>query len=234
MITHMVGTIERRILVSYRVDPDVAAALVPAPFRVATVRGVAIAGICMIRLTELRPRGLPRAVGLTTENVAHRWAVEWDGPDGPERGVYVPRRDTSSRAAAVAGGRLFPGPMHKGRFVVDEDEDRLVLDYASGDGAVAVSVRAVATARLPAGSVFDDLATASSFFRRDSTGWSPARTGAECQPVELCTEAWNVAPLDLRSVRSSWFDDRTRFPAGSVELDSGLVMRSIAATWVAR
>ena len=116
----MVGTIERRLLVNYRVDPEVLAAHLPAPFRPQVVHGVGIAGICLIRLGHLRPQGLPAAMGTTTENAAHRIAVECDGDAGREHGVYIPRRDSSSRLTALVGGRLFPGEHHRGRFSVHE------------------------------------------------------------------------------------------------------------------
>jgi hypothetical protein len=64
-----------------------------------------MAGICVIRLTNLRPAGFPSGIGLTTENAAHRIAVEWDEPEGPCRGVFIPRRDTDSRLTVVLGGR---------------------------------------------------------------------------------------------------------------------------------
>ncbi len=49
------GVIDRRILVNYRVDPDVMARIVPSPFRPQIVGGYAIAGICLIRLRRIRP-----------------------------------------------------------------------------------------------------------------------------------------------------------------------------------
>ena len=39
-------------------------------------------------------------VGIRTENVAHRFAVEWDGDDCTQVGVFIPRRDTNSRITA--------------------------------------------------------------------------------------------------------------------------------------
>jgi hypothetical protein len=56
------ATIERRILVNYRVDIDVLASLLPAPFRPAPCGGVGIAGICLIRLGGIRFSGLPTCV----------------------------------------------------------------------------------------------------------------------------------------------------------------------------
>lgn len=72
------AVIDRRLLLNFRVDPETAARLVPAPFRPSLSTGFAIAGVCLIRLTELRPHGFPRAIGITTESAAHRFAVEWD------------------------------------------------------------------------------------------------------------------------------------------------------------
>lgn len=51
------GVIDRRILVNYRVAPEVAARLFPAPFRPKLANGYAVAGICLIRLKQ-NPTGL--------------------------------------------------------------------------------------------------------------------------------------------------------------------------------
>ena len=59
------GVIARRLLLNFRVRPDLLAPLLPAPFRPKLVKGYAIAGICLIRLTQLRPRFLPAIVGLS-------------------------------------------------------------------------------------------------------------------------------------------------------------------------
>src|SRR6185436_17025543 len=78
------GLSKRRILVNYRVDPAVLTPLLPMPFRPKIVRGFGMAGICLIRLKGLRPAGLPAWLGISSENAAHRVAVEWDD-DGTTR-----------------------------------------------------------------------------------------------------------------------------------------------------
>src|SRR4051812_12690190 len=102
------GVIDRRILVNYRVAPQVLAKFLPVPFRPKLIQGVGMAGVCLIRLKHIRPRSFPLPLGLSSENAAHRIAVEWEGREG----VYIPRRDTSSRINAAVGGRLFPGVHH--------------------------------------------------------------------------------------------------------------------------
>jgi len=82
------GIIERRLLVNYRVAPGALAGILPAPFRPKLVGGYAIAGICLIRLASVRPRGLPAGLGLRSENAAHRIAVEWDADGRSHDGVF--------------------------------------------------------------------------------------------------------------------------------------------------
>ena len=119
------GVIRRRLLVNYRVDPDVVARQLPQPFRPKLYRDTAIAGICLIRLEEIRPKGFPRLAGLSSENAAHRIAVERDDAEGRHEGVYIPRRDTGSLVNQMAGGRLFPGEYR--RATSGRHLDRIVL-----------------------------------------------------------------------------------------------------------
>ena len=122
--------------------------------------------------------------------------------------------------------------MQHGRFVVREPDPRVDVRYVSDDGTVAVEVRGAEAEGLPAGSVFESVDEASEFFRRDTVGWSPSTRTECCEAVELRAMSWNVTPLAVELVRSSWFDDHSRFPAGSIEFDSTLLMRRIRAEWV--
>jgi len=226
----LVGTIERRLLVNYRADPEVVQRLLPAPFRPQLVHGHAVAGICLIRLGSLRPPGLPAALGLRSENAAHRIAVEWDDGGETRTGVYIPRRDTASRLTTVVGGRIFPGHHHRARFVVEEHDDRVAVSFRSDDGDAAVSVHGEVVDELRGSELFADLAEASTFFEAGAVGWSAA-TPTKCDGLRLETTAWRVEPLLVRAATSSYFADTARFPDGSVELDSALVMRDVPVRW---
>jgi uncharacterized protein YqjF (DUF2071 family) len=122
------GLIDRRILANYRVDPDVVARVLPKPFRPQLVRGFAIAGICLIRLKNVRPKFLPLPWGIHSENAAHRIAVEWDVNGKTQTGVYIPRRDSSSLLNSLAGGTLFPGEHHYATFKVQESDSQLSIN----------------------------------------------------------------------------------------------------------
>lgn len=228
------ASMDRRLLVNYRVDPDILASRLPSPFRPALVGGHGVAGICLLRLRGVRPVGFPAAVGLASENAAHRVAVEWDTTDGTATGVYVPRRDTSSRLSALAGGRLFPGRQHRARFDVVEGDGRYRIGVTSLDGEVDVYVDASVSERVMAGSVFDDLDAASRFFRSAPVGYAPASDPGAFDGVELGTDGWAMTPVHLAETRSSFFDDPRRFPPGTATPDSAFLMAGICTTWSAR
>lgn len=225
------GLIDRRLLVNYRVDPDVLARLLPPPFRPKLVRGRAMAGICLIRLKQVRPRFVPAWLGIRSENAAHRAAVVWQDGGVSREGVYIRRRDTDSRLNAWAGGRLFPGLHHHARFDVNETPERIEIALTSDDGETRVAVAGRVVERLPGSSVFGSLAEASAFFEAGSVGYSATPDPAVFHGMELRCRRWEVTPLEIETATSSYFDDRSVFPSGSIELDCALLMRGIAHEW---
>lgn len=225
------GVIARRLLVNYRVAPDVLARHLPAPFRPQVIGECGVAGICLIGLRAVRPRGIPAAFGLSSENAAHRIAVEWDDGGTTHRGVYIPRRDTSSRMNVAIGGRVFPGLHHRAQFAVRDDGDRIAVSLVSDDGQTQVAVEGHVSAALPADSVFGSLAAASAFFERGALGYSVSRHSGVYDGLELRTSNWEVSPVAIDRIVSTFFDDRAAFPAGSVAFDCALLMRDIAHEW---
>jgi Uncharacterized conserved protein (COG2071) len=230
----MQGVIERRLLVNYQVDPAVLARLLPPPFRPQTFNGCGMAGICLIRLTHMRPRGLSGWAGVASENAAHRIAVEWDLDRRRHTGVYVLRRDTNSRLNAAVGGRVFPGVHHLKEFVVQEGRERLEIKVASSSGAPLLHVQAQATDAWPLGSVFSSLDEASKFFQAGSVGYSRARTAGQYEGLELKCRSWRATPAEILLASSSVFDNERYFPRGSAMLDCGLLMRRVVHEWHCR
>ena len=228
------GVIDRRILVNFRVAPEVLARVLPAPFRPKLVEGHGIAGICLIRLRNLRPRFLPPFMGFSSENAAHRIAVHWDDDGGPREGVYIPRRDTSSRFNSLVGGRLFPGLHHHARFEVSESADRYSVGMDSNDGKTRVVVVGHESDHLPSSSVFHSLQEASDFFERGSVGYSATSQPGAFDGLELRSYSWGVSPLAVERVESNFFSDQIWFPPGSVEFDCALLMRDIEHEWQAQ
>jgi hypothetical protein len=221
------GRLARRILVNYRADPEVVRPLLPAPFEPLLEAGRAVVGLCLIRLEALRPLGLPRALGLSSENAAHRIAVRRPGGTG----VFVLRRDSPSLVAVAAGGRLFPGVHGRASLEVEERGQlrRVAMRTADGAGDVRVEVRPVE--RPAVGSLFPDVDAASRFFRTGAVGFSRGHRPDRLEGMELRLHGWNLAPLEVLRLESAFYDDRERFPAGSIEFDSAFLMTGLDHEW---
>jgi hypothetical protein len=220
---------ERRVLVSYRIKPDLVQAILPAPFRPALADGYAVGSICLIRLSGIRPAGVPTAFGVRADNVAHRIAVLLDTGDGPVPGVYIPCRYTSSRVAALTGGLLFPG-LRMARFGGAEQDGRYRITADSADGDIRIAVDARIAPSLPAGSVFADLDDASRFFRLAPNGYSATPVPGIFDGVTLQTSYRKVQALRVDAVTSSLFGDPRLFPPGTATVDSAFAATGLA-TW---
>jgi hypothetical protein len=229
-IPTIIGTIDRRILINYQADKEVIERFLPATFRPKLVKNKAIVGICLIRLKHIRPKGIPFNIGISSENGAHRIAVEWTENGQAKEGVYIPRRDTSSRLNSLAGGRVFPGVHHRADFKVKEDKGQYDIQFTSDDGTF-LSITARESNEWSDVSVFGDKDCASDFFRNGSVGYSPDKIGETFDGLELKTKKWEVSSLTVSKVTSSFFEDRRIFPAGAVTFDNALLMRNIDHEW---
>ncbi|MGK2862664.1 MAG: DUF2071 domain-containing protein, partial [Chitinophagaceae bacterium] len=222
------GIIDRRILVNYIVEPDVVRKIVPAPFRPKIFKNKAVVGICLIRLKHIRPKGFPNFIGISSENGAHRIAVEWTENEEIKEGVYIPRRDTSSLLNSLAGGRIFPGRHYHAKFDVKEENGHYHIAFKSSDGTT-ILIDGDKNETLNSGSIFQNLEEASSFFEGGSVGYSP--DGDKFDGLKLKTFNWKVEPLIVTRLQSSYFENEGIFPKGSVQFDNALLMTRIKHEW---
>jgi len=230
-IPTLAGTIKRRILVNFRADPEVIQKILPEGFRPKLQNGKAIAGICLIRLENIRPKYAPEFIGIDSENAAHRIAVEWDEDGETKEGVFIPRLDTSSRLNELAGGTLFPGEHNRAEFDVVESDDAIDFAMHSSDGKIDVRLHGEFADELPADSIFDCVDEASEFFRGGALGYSVTKSGKKLDGITLETKEWKVRPVKVDNVRSSFYEDTSIFPDGSIVYDHTLIMRDVEHEW---
>jgi len=222
------GYIDRRILVNFTVDPEIIRKIIPQPFYPQVYNGKSIVGICLIRLKQIKPKGLPDFIGISSENAAHRVAVAWKENEIVKQGVYIPRRDTSSLLNSLAGGRIFPGKHYLAKFNVQEGNGNYHIDYISSDNA-SISIDAKVTSEFDSNSIFDNIENVSEFFKNGASGYSPVKNKFE--GLQLKTYTWQMQPLEVLNVHSSFFEDELIFPRGSIKFDSALLMKGIEHEW---
>jgi len=225
------GLIRRRLLLNYRVDPAIIQKQLPAPFRPKLHGDYSIAGVCLIRLEQMRPRIAPSILGVSSENAAHRIAVTWEDDAGLHDGVYIPRRDTSAWVNRIAGGRLFPGEHHAATFQVIEQDNHIDFRMQSQDQLVRVELSGKLTDEISTDSCFRSLHNASKFFETGSVGYSVTTDKQRLDGIRLTTDEWKVEPLSVERVYSSYFSDSNLFPPGSAVFDCALIMRNVRHAW---
>lgn len=222
------GYIDRRILINFTAEPKDVEKILPYPFRPKIYRGKAIVGICLIRLKNIKPKGFPDFIGISSENGAHRIAVEWDENGKIKSGVYIPRRDTSSHLNAFVGGKIFPGKHYLATFNVDEKDGNYHINFRSSDNT-EISIDAHKTESFNKKSIFETLERASDFFEKGDLGYSPNKE--QFEGLRLTVYDWEVKPLYVSNVQSSFFEDENIFPKGSVKFDNALLMNNIEHEW---
>lgn len=224
------GLIDRRILVNVRLRLDVAESIVPPPFRPQLVRGWAVAGVCLIRLRQIRPQGMPAYFGVSSENAAHRIAVEWEHQGQTLHGVYIPRRDTGSRINALAGGRLFPGLHHLRRFSAKEQGGRFQIRIEGEGSSPPILELAVAKSTQHQSQLFGSVEAAREFFRQGAVGYSPSNNEREFDGIELRASNWALTPLSVNHFHSQFLEEMTGIRSAS-DVDSAYLMEHVAHSW---
>ncbi|MBI3406264.1 MAG: DUF2071 domain-containing protein [Acidobacteria bacterium] len=231
MLPTLEGTIARRVLLSFRADPLVVRRLIPEPLELLQVDRAAIVGVCLLRLEHLRVKGMPGAMGFTSENAAHRVAVRFPGEHGMEEGVFIWRRKTDSGMLAQLGGRLFPAEFQRASFQVREDGIGLSIEVATEHSTADVSLLARFNDDGWSSSIFPDFSAAKEFFRRGECAFSCTGHASILEGVRLHASRWEMSPLEAVAVRAHFFEQPEYFPRGSVEFDSALLMRGIPHEW---
>jgi hypothetical protein len=115
----------------------------------------------------------------------------------------------------------FSDIVYRASLLYDAPSDNITLWYSGASFADSRYTWRIATETL----------TASEFFERGSLGYSATTRPGEFDGMELQSFGWRVEPVSVTRVESSFFEDRARFPAGSIEFDSALLMRDIPVIW---
>ena len=224
----VIGVIGRRLLVNATVDADLVRPLLPPGVTASPPGpagdGRALVGICLLRVRDLRPAGLPTALGRSFDGFAHRIAVT-RGDGSP--GVHIVRRETADRLARAVGGRLFPGT--HGAIDVEPMADDLRVE-ARGRGGPALVVDVVDEPP-PSGStpsVLGDDDAASRFFAAATEATSPSRRTGRYEALHMDAAPFSVRAVRVREVvldRLAWA--LGNLPPSALRFDSAFLVRDV-------
>lgn len=145
--------------------------------------------------------------------------------------MYIPTRHSGAVVNIAVGDRLFPDRHERADFTSAESDDAIAVAFTARDSQCFVDAAVGMRDELADSELFASTTEASNFFRAGAAGFSPTRRSARLDGLELRTTTWRIQAADIRHVRSSFFDDRVAFPAGSIRLDSALVMRDVTVEW---
>jgi hypothetical protein len=232
----MVGDVRERFLLTYRVDPRAVRALAPGPFEPVVRDGVAFAGVCLVEMRGMRPRGLPARLGFADHEAVYRLIVEYESPTlGRLRGIVAPRSDAAHPLIVVGGRFLSHYGFHHARIEKRRRGNHVLLRHRTADGGGDLDAElAVDPERraLPLGSCFASLDDAVDFLvgMRHSFSWDRRRQVVHRSLIRHAPWTMSVA-LPLRPPRLAYFAGEPFRHYGGAELDSVLQMRDVPHVW---
>lgn len=174
------ATLERSVVLTFSVDAQRAAALVPAPLELDLYNGCAFIAAAMVQTRGLRPARLPSWFGRDFGLIGYRLFVQHRNAHKRRRGLFILRSETNSRIMRILGGLL---TTYRYRFSDIEFRDSLIrgpdleVRYAADDAA-----------QLPKHSPFPD--------------WRAARRYAGPMPFTFSVHGSTL--LSVRGRRSQW------------------------------
>ncbi|HZI25437.1 MAG TPA: DUF2071 domain-containing protein, partial [Chryseolinea sp.] len=225
------GIIDRRILINYRVHPEVIKNLLPPHLDPLVINGYGSAGICLLRLKNIGIKHSSQFLRITSENAAHRFLVKWIENGEEMHGVYIPRRDTDSVLNVWLAGNLFSWPHYMAHFEIQEGRGSYSLKMKSKDMSSHLQIRAEIANDFPTVSMFDSLEHASTCFQNCAVGISPSKNPNQLKVIQLKTKTWIVTPLHVQELQSSYFENSNLFPTGQIHFDNALLMEGIEHEW---
>lgn len=222
-ISSLRGRVQCRYLMVYRVDPAVAAPLLPEGSSPHVFRGSTLIVLCYTHLVGASSRLLPRWLRGQSDHLAWRIPVVRDGV----RGVWIPRRDTSSWVSVRFSGALSQGTYHLARFELEDGEGRLRLRVSAG-GEEVLYLAAEHAGELR-GSLFSTTRQAHEYLAEAGAVNPPDPLAPALDRLDVGTGN-TVEPLLVRELRIPRFEDVGLFPRGSVEFDCCLRLTNARRT----
>jgi uncharacterized protein DUF2071 len=206
----MVGRIDECFLLSYGIDPEQAAGLVPAGLELITCRRAAFFNIVICHVDRMRARFTPLALGVTYWHIAYRIQVRATlADDRPIEGLYFLRSDIDRPLFGVIGNRLTDFHFHAARVRFSNDDEaawRLRVEPTAGDALASLTVRRAASNSLAPGSPFASLEERERVLKYAPFGLSVFNSGQCLRVAEVIRDEalWREEPVEVEAADWSY------------------------------
>jgi hypothetical protein len=206
----MVGRIDECFLLSYGIDPEQAAALVPEGLNLITCRGVAFFNIVICHVERMRPRFTPRVLGVTYWHIAYRVQVRATVAGNRSiEGLYFLRSDVDRPLFGAAGNWLTDFHFHTARVRFWNDDEaawRLRVDSTTADARASLTVRRTTSNSLAPGSPFASLEERERVLKYAPFGLSVSKSGQCVRVAEVIRDEalWREEPVKVETADWSY------------------------------
>jgi uncharacterized protein YqjF (DUF2071 family) len=214
-------------LVNFAVDPQVMSRLLPPGISPDLYRDTAFLSVVIADMEKMRPAVLPRAFGITYNQVVYRAVVRCNG----ERGVYFLRSDADNRLMCLVGNLLTFFHFNYSRVRQKLENGKFYFDLESRDHADIHSTFDLSSRSqiMPPMSRFRSLVEAQDFLVELYAAF--ASDSRYVSTVRIERGEWSVTIVeDLRGVYD-FMNSSALFPAGSATIDSVFYVSRIPYYW---
>ena len=224
-------TFRRCILVNFAVDPDRLAAHLPAGLEPNVVADRSFVAVVIGQMDRMRPVGLPRAAGITYNQIVYRAVIRRHDT----LGVHFLRSDADNRLMCAVGERMSFFRFHHSAISIDQTDDALDIQVTTPDLPGAdISARFDLSARtrhLPETSRFDDLNVAREHLVELFTAYDRNTATGVMESVSIDRDPWDVQVLPLIHSRFEFMEAGPIFDTDTARLDSVLAVSDVRYRW---
>lgn len=207
--------------------------LLPPGLVLDTYEDYGFLAIALVQVSQLRPAGLPAALGQRFFLSGYRLFTRYRTSRGKRlRGLFILRGDTDQRRMAWLGGLTSHYQFEHARLSahVTPTEISLRLRTPAGRADLDLTAHLGAPALLPAASPFPDWATACRFAGPLPFTFSPDADGRSMLLVEGQRENWTPQPVSV-TLREATFLRQPPLAAEPGRLANAFLIRNIPYRW---
>ena len=204
----VVGRLSECFLLTYAVDADRAAPLLPKGLRLVTRRSSAFLNVVVCRIDRMRPRFVPHALGVTYWQIAYRLQVRATlARGGWLDGLYFLRSDVDLRLFGALGNWLTDFRFHRAcvQFLEDGGAWELRVEHSrDGLGGARLRLRAKESDELAPESPFTSWQERELALKYTPLGLSVSNSGRSVRLAEVIRDeaAWKEVPVEV--IAAEW------------------------------